>query len=332
MRHTRSLIAALTCAVTVVTTGVDTHADPAISPPIRTLTPVKILHVFTDEPDTAGQLLAASDGSLYGTLPRGGPTHAGLVYRVAPDGHGQALHVFSGPDGTYPGIFLEGLDGAIYGLVQVGQDTHQRCGLYRVRPSGEFSFLYRFPDSSSAHFVAHLRAHSGESYLLDGGVFCAFEKTTETAPPTSPANTTRADQTLSVEEISQGERGIQQPIAPWAGAPIPQKRVSEAVPHVLSLTSDACYPEVPVKSRDGTFYGLVECRGLRPRSRCFVYRVDSATDISLTYEFIEPQEHCRFPGPLVVAPDGRLYGVIFDYTYAHLAVFRVDTATISSAK
>jgi hypothetical protein len=323
MKRIRRLISALTYAITLATPGASTSVERSSPDQVQTATPVRILHVFADQPNTAGPLLAASDGSLYGTLPWGGPTRAGVVYRVTPDGDARVVHVFSGPDGMYPGgILLEGSDGAIYGTVDVGSEMNRHCGLFRVTSAGDFSFIYRFPDPNSAHFVASLRGRAGERYLIEGGIPCTFEKT-ESPVATPVTAAVRSDPVLAITELPMSDR--YRPVAkPWVQAPVSEASVRESVNRTLGFSNVDCIPELPVKAGDGLFYGLVSCR-VSPRSRCFVYRVESASKISLTHEFAEPQEYCRFPGPLVVSPDGRLYGAIFDYSSAHVAVFNVKT-------
>jgi uncharacterized repeat protein (TIGR03803 family) len=86
-------------------------------------------------------MMQAPDGSMIGTTPFGGISHAypkasGVIFRIAPDGTYQTLHVFTdSPDGLAPsseGAPVVGPDGAIYGTTS-GGGTPQGLGtIYRI--------------------------------------------------------------------------------------------------------------------------------------------------------------------------------------------------------
>ena len=50
-------------------------------------------------------LALGADGALYGTTISGGPWDAGTVFKIDRSGTLTSLHSFSGPDGSYGGLF-----------------------------------------------------------------------------------------------------------------------------------------------------------------------------------------------------------------------------------
>lgn len=95
----------------------------------------------------AGSLLQGGGGRLYGETLLGGPSGAGVVYAVNPDGSGFAvLHSFgSGDDGAYPaGGLLAGPDGTLYGVTEYGGAGGDGT-VFRVAPDGSgYADLYQF--------------------------------------------------------------------------------------------------------------------------------------------------------------------------------------------
>ena len=70
------------------------------------------------------RLLAASDGSLYGTALDDGDFAQGAIFRFVPDGSGgftfEQLYSFHGVDGFQPRGLVEGSDGRLYGTTTRG--------------------------------------------------------------------------------------------------------------------------------------------------------------------------------------------------------------------
>jgi uncharacterized repeat protein (TIGR03803 family) len=93
-----------------------------------------------------GGLIQGADGTLYGTTNRGGTSDYGTVFRVGPDGSGDAvLHSFTGStDGVNPRAgLMQGSDGTLYGTTygtSVGYGT-----IFQIAPDGSgFTVLHRF--------------------------------------------------------------------------------------------------------------------------------------------------------------------------------------------
>ncbi|HEU6449359.1 MAG TPA: choice-of-anchor tandem repeat GloVer-containing protein [Verrucomicrobiae bacterium] len=105
-------------------------------------------------PTTSGikpisELLAGTDGMLYGVTYSGGSNNVGIVYSVAKNGANfSALHHFTG--GMFPaGGLVQGSDGILYGTTQTGGSNN--CGtIYSLRTNGVgFKILHDFNSKNS---------------------------------------------------------------------------------------------------------------------------------------------------------------------------------------
>lgn len=114
------------------------------------------LHTFTGGADGAlgpsgGRLIAASDGTLYGTTSSGGTTTScgqpnlgcGTVFRISTAGALTTLHTFTGgADGGYPSALLVASDGTLYGTTADGGTGFGT--IFSISPGGTFTTLYSF--------------------------------------------------------------------------------------------------------------------------------------------------------------------------------------------
>ena len=130
-------------------------------------------------------LIAGTDGHLYGTLEAGGGKGEGLVFKLKPDGTGfEVLHHFTGcllggADGSQPQGLIEGSDGALYGttrsggvtggvLAQYGLDVTGNGTVFKVNRDGTgYQVLHSFPNSpqDGGH------PHSALVLTADGGLY-----------------------------------------------------------------------------------------------------------------------------------------------------------------
>src|SRR5262245_3712278 len=134
VRHVVVVAVCLGCAH--VALGAETYFDV-----VRSLD-----HQLTGLESTLGQ---GTDGNFYGTSPTGGPSGAGAIFRLTPNGALTVLHEFTnGADGSHPyGALLEARDGNFYGTAQSGGTSSCRsvpigCGtVYRLTPDGAFTIV-----------------------------------------------------------------------------------------------------------------------------------------------------------------------------------------------
>ncbi|MET0619589.1 MAG: choice-of-anchor tandem repeat GloVer-containing protein [Thermoanaerobaculia bacterium] len=104
--------------------------------------------IFSFLPDapskpTAAFLLGA-DGAFYGTTSAGGPAGKGMVYRLELPDDLTVLHTFSGADGAFPSVLIEGEPGTLYGSTGAGGPPQLDDGVvFRIDSNG-FSLLHTF--------------------------------------------------------------------------------------------------------------------------------------------------------------------------------------------
>ncbi len=85
-------------------------------------------------------LVEGNDGFLYGTTLIGGPTNAGLVFKISKTGKFQVLNDAVGYNGYGPIALVVGRDGNLYGGTS---GTNASGGsLFRVTPSGAYTLLH----------------------------------------------------------------------------------------------------------------------------------------------------------------------------------------------
>ena len=114
-------------------------------------------------PINRGGLVADAQGNLYGTTLLGGASHAGTVFKVAPDGTKTTLYTFLGvSDGKQPagGLTMDEA-GNLYGTTQYGFGT-----IFKLTPDGTKTTLYSFMNGTdgSAPFTNLILDAEGNLY------------------------------------------------------------------------------------------------------------------------------------------------------------------------
>jgi uncharacterized repeat protein (TIGR03803 family) len=92
-----------------------------------------------------------SDGNLYVTTLKGGPSNAGAVYKLTPTRIETLLHAFVGgsSDGATPyATLVEGSDGNLYGTTSAGGSSGDGM-VFEVTPAGTETILHVFAGGSS---------------------------------------------------------------------------------------------------------------------------------------------------------------------------------------
>jgi uncharacterized repeat protein (TIGR03803 family) len=108
---------------------------------------VALVHHFdydTEGGSSNSTMVAAPDGTLYGTLPSGGPNGGGTIYALSPAGALTVLHAFTRADGSPNGGLTLAGDGYLYG-VAVGGGLGHAGTVYRIARDGSgFSAVTNF--------------------------------------------------------------------------------------------------------------------------------------------------------------------------------------------
>jgi uncharacterized repeat protein (TIGR03803 family) len=104
----------------------------------------RILHTFviSDGRDPTGKLFEAGDGFFYGTTNEGGPSNAGVVYKVNAADSFAVVHAFGVNEGSEPkaGVF-QASDGFFYGTLEQGGYGGK---VFRMDATGNVTTLFSF--------------------------------------------------------------------------------------------------------------------------------------------------------------------------------------------
>ena len=107
-----------------------------------------VLYAFTGGADGGypyAGVIRDSAGNLYGTTFKGGPSNAGVVYKLDPAGQETVLYAFTGgADGGYPDAgVIRDLAGNLYGTT--GEGGSSKVGVvYKLDPAGQETVLHAF--------------------------------------------------------------------------------------------------------------------------------------------------------------------------------------------
>jgi uncharacterized repeat protein (TIGR03803 family) len=120
--------------------------------------------------DPIGPLIQASDGNFYGTTEKGGTQTSGVVFKITASGALTVLHNFSRiTDGGSPFAGLvQATDGNFYGTAASG-GSNEFGTIYRIKPTGSFTVLYNFDNTTGASPSVTLVQHTNG--ILYGDAF-----------------------------------------------------------------------------------------------------------------------------------------------------------------
>jgi uncharacterized repeat protein (TIGR03803 family) len=121
-----------------------------------------------DGANPVGGLTQATDGNFYGTTEYGGTGTGGLpegvAFKITPAGQLTVLYNFcsvaSCTDGSSPyGGLVQATDGNFYGTT-LGGGTHNYGVIFQLTPSGKYTVLYNFDDTTGAYPEVTLVQHT----------------------------------------------------------------------------------------------------------------------------------------------------------------------------
>lgn len=110
----------------------------------RAVTTFRTLYTFTSGNDGGRPyvgMIFDGAGDLYGTAYQGGTSNVGVVFELAPNGHGgwseSVLHSFSGDDGSMPdGVLVFDTSGNLYGTTLLG-GAYGDGTVFELSPNGD---------------------------------------------------------------------------------------------------------------------------------------------------------------------------------------------------
>jgi uncharacterized repeat protein (TIGR03803 family) len=132
---------------------------------------VYVNSICEDGAAPSGSLLETVDGNVYGTTQGGGPSSAGIVFKLTPGGVLTTLYAFCTlpdcKDGRTPGYgLIQAKDGSFYGTTLAGGNGYGT--VFKITPAGALTTLYSFcsrtdcPDGSDPE--ALVQAADGDFY------------------------------------------------------------------------------------------------------------------------------------------------------------------------
>ena len=271
--------------------------------------PFKLMHAFAGAPAGSrpyAALVAAPDGSLYGTTGEGGTsTHCldrgcGTIFRTKPNGATTILHSFDNvTDGSAPlaGLLLAS-DGNFYGTTYIGGPLVGGT-LFSISPKGKFKLLHTFQ-----------RAGAGGSgpagTLAEGPDGAIYGTTNEGGAGTGPQCFVDHDGCGTVFKYT--------------------RRSGVEVLHSFSGDGgDGAFPSGSLlMANDGNLYGTTYGGGAQQRGT--LYRITPGGVMTVLHQF-DVATGAEPNGGLVQAADGALYGTTFiGGSKLGGTVFRITTA------
>ncbi|PSR54632.1 hypothetical protein AHMF7605_14510 [Adhaeribacter arboris] len=117
-------------------------------------------------------LVAATDGNLYGMLPRGGDNYSGTIFKITTKGAFTVIQHLDVKKGTNPlGSLAQSTDGALYGMTYYG-GTNGNGTIFKITTSGTLTVLYNFAKSPDGILPAPDGAHpAGDLFRNSDGNF-----------------------------------------------------------------------------------------------------------------------------------------------------------------
>jgi len=278
-------------------------------------------------------------GNLYGTTSNGGPSNAGIVWKVTPSGRESILHAFSGhSDGGYSDSdLIRDAKGNLYGTTFGGGDNScstylNGCGtVFKVNATrmetvihsfeggtdGEYPYAGLVMDSAGNLYGA-TAYQDGLNFIGGGQVFKidpSGNKTVVYAFELGSPNgdTPSNDLTFAPGHVLYGttSEGGDLNVCSGAGCGTIFKIDASGVLTTLhtfeGTPSDASAPDGPI-ARDsaGNLYGTSYTGG--PNNLGSVFKLDTSGNVTLLHSFTGGSDGFSPSGRLYVSGDGTVYG------------------------
>jgi uncharacterized repeat protein (TIGR03803 family) len=352
--------AAQTCTVT---NGAGSAVSANVSGVSVACTPAteSVLHSFGGPPDGAGpvQLIQARDGNFYGTTSFGGDVgfYFGTVFKITPAGVETILYSFyQGVDGGQPAGLIQGADGNFYGTTTYGgapgnvNSANPGKGVvFKLTPTGTETVLYAFQGGTDgANPGALIQGSDGNFYGMTGRGGTAGYGTVFKITP------------AGVETVLHSFQGGADGVSPAAGAALLQAsdgnfygttptgganscgsinngcgivfRITpsgdESVLYSFKGGVDGSSPQSPlIQGGDGDFYSTTVEGGTAGFGT--VFKITPAGVETVLHTFPGGADGF-YPGPLLQASDGNLYGTAGGGAFNFGTIFQLTPAGVIS--
>jgi uncharacterized repeat protein (TIGR03803 family) len=281
-------------------------------------------------------LVQGTDGNLYGTTSGGGANSQGTVFKMTPTGTLTALYSFCAQinctDGSLPNGLMLATDGNFYGTTFYG-GANGGGTVFKITPSGTLTTLYSFCAQTNctdgiSPYAGLVQAADGNFYGTTGfggastaacsaGCGTVFKITPEGAL-TTLHGFDFTDGDAPAAPLIQGTDGNLYGTTVAGGANnscfFGCGTLFEITPggilttlHSFDGTDGSFLGAALVQGTNGNFYGTAFGGA---NSNGTIFRITRAGTFTTLYNFCS-QTNCAdggFPGPLVQATDGNLYG------------------------
>ena len=285
-------------------------------------------------------LLAARDGSLYGTTSDGGTGANGTVFRLGPDGVPVTLHSFGSSEGNTPyASLIQGTDGNFYGTT-LGGGAQDQGTVFRMDSSGALTTLHSFGDSPGDGrypYAALLQARDGNFYGTtplggtygEGAVFRMDASGEATILHSFTPFDYQVDGGFPYAALIQAADGYLYGTTSAGGANFGgtifriDSNGTFTTLHSFERQEGA-EPSQLMQGRDGYFYGTTSSSSFEPIGKGTVFRMDSSGKVTTLHDFSESEGGNG--APLLQASDGAFYGMTKEGSPPDYGtIFRIDT-------
>jgi uncharacterized repeat protein (TIGR03803 family) len=229
-------------------------------------------------PDAAP--VEGADGALYGTVSRGMPINAGIVYRINRDGSDYSiLHSFGGSgDGELPqGMLVPGTDGMLYGTTYLG-GTGSGGTVFRLRTNGTGYQVLKSFVGPDGYYPGTGLIQGSDGVLYGTALFGGTPGVTNGV----------------VFKLNSDGSGF------------------AVLRNFLQTGGDGRHPGAPVaQGADGVLYGTTYDGGLNGGGTVFKINTDG-TGYATLYNFTGGLDGGNTQAAVVPMPDGSLYGTTYN--------------------
>ena len=259
-------------------------------------------------------LIQATDGSFYGTTSGGGPSGAGVVFKLDGAGTLTTLHRFTVVDGAGPTGVIQGSDGCFYGTTSSG-GAYGVGTIFKLDGVGTLTTLHSFTDwavpgrliqASDGNFYGTTYyggpSSAGTVFKFDGvGTLTTLYSFTGGSDGAYPGGVIQASDGNFYGTTSYGG-------AAEAGTVFKLDAVGTLTTlHSFDLYSDGAYPNAGViQATDGNFYGTTSYGGAAEAGT--VFKLDAVGTLTTLHTFTGGIDGAHPTRGMIQATDGSIYG------------------------